>query len=328
MDKGKEESRQERAPDAPAVVMIGGPTASGKTLLALTIAERTGGAVVNADSMQVYRDLRVLTDRPGPELEARAPHYLFGILDGADPCSVGRWYELARETLAGLSREGCPLAVLVGGTGLYLKAAAEGLAPVPEVPAEIRRHVRARLEAIGVEAFHQELRRLDPAGAARLAPGDTQRLLRAREVVEATGKPLGEWQDRSPLPPLGAARTGWLLLPPRAELYHACDARFPAMIEAGAIEEARVLLARGLTPDLPIMKAVGLREIAGFLDGAYGKEELIARGRRATRQYAKRQYTWFRHQMPGMEPLEMKFSESLLPEIFTKIRQFLLTGVC
>lgn len=327
MGKGKDQSRKSAVSEreAPPVVLLGGPTGSGKSALALAIAEEFGGAVVNADSMQIYRDLRILTDRPGPDEEARVPHRLFGVLDGADPCSVGRWYGLAGEALADLARGGCGLAVLVGGTGLYLKAAEEGLAPVPEVPAGVRARMRQRLDAVGEAAFREELRFIDPAAAVRIASGDRQRLLRAREVAEATGRPLADWQAEQALPPLAAARIGFRLLPPRAELYAACDARYLRMIEAGAVEEVEALLARNLEPGLPVKKAVGVREIAAYLQGGVTREEMIARGQRATRRYAKRQYTWFRHQMTSAEPIYEKFSESLFPEIFTKIRQFLLT---
>jgi tRNA dimethylallyltransferase len=306
------------------LIVIGGPTATGKSALALRLAESSGGVVINADSMQVYRDLAVLTARPGPAEAARAPHRLYGVLDAADPCSAARWREMALAEIAAAEAAG-RLPVLVGGTGLYIRALIEGIAEVPEIPAAIREEARALHRALGGEAFRARLAERDPAGAARLAPGDTQRLVRAYEVVAATGTPLAEWQCRT-----GPASPGFdvfavTLLPERAALYTACDARLVAMIEGGALEEVRRLAGRGLDPGLPLMKAVGVRELVRHVAGEIGREEAVALAQRATRNYAKRQSTWFRHQFPTARIVAAQFSESTAQEIFSFLRGFLLT---
>ncbi len=308
------------------VLVIAGPTASGKSALALALADSLGGTIINADSMQVYRDLRVLTARPGPDDEARVPHRLFGVIDAGETCSVGRWRALALDEIAAARAVG-RLPIVVGGTGLYLQALVRGLAVVPPIPAEIRRAARALHAELGGAAFHARLATRDPAGAPRLAPGDTQRLVRTWEVVTATGRPLGDWQ-RVPLDGGIGAAAAVVLLPPRAALYAACDARLVAMMAGGAVAEASALLARHLDAALPAMKAVGVREIADWQEGRIGRAEAIAAAQQATRRYAKRQYTWLRHRMAGLRPLaiEAQFSASLLPEILPFIRQQLLTG--
>ncbi|HUZ75244.1 MAG TPA: tRNA (adenosine(37)-N6)-dimethylallyltransferase MiaA [Stellaceae bacterium] len=308
------------------ILIVAGPTASGKSALALALAEEFAGTVINADSMQVYRDLRVLTARPGPEAEARAPHRLYGMIDAAESCSAGRWKALALAEIAAASAAG-RIPIITGGTGLYIHSLIHGLAPVPPIPEAIREDGRKLHAQIGSVRFHALLADRDPAGAARLAPGDTQRVLRAYEVVAATGRPLGEWQRLSRTDALGkvAAVT---LLPPRAALYAACDARLVAMMQDGGVAEAEALLARQLPDDRPAMKAVGVREIGLWLSGRLGREEAIAAAQQATRRYAKRQYTWMRHRMAGLHgpTFETQFSESLLPEIFAFIRQCLLTA--
>ena len=308
------------------LVIVAGPTASGKSALALALAEELSGTIINADSMQVYRDLAILTARPGPEDEARAPHRLYGVIDAAEACSVGRWRGLALDEIARVEQSG-RVPILAGGTGLYLQALVQGLAAVPAIPAETRAAARALHAELGGAAFRDRLAALDPDGAARLAPGDTQRLIRAWEVVSATGRPLAAWQRAAPL---AEARTiaCVILLPGRADLYAACDARFAAMMERGAVEEARALLARGLAPDLPAMKAVGVRELGALLAGTDTRDQAIAAAQQATRRYAKRQYTWLRHRMAGLRPLaiEAQFSARLLPEILPFIRRQLLTG--
>jgi tRNA dimethylallyltransferase len=303
------------------IVLVGGPTASGKSGLALAAAEEFGGTVINADSMQVYRDLRILTARPGPEEEARAPHRLYGVLDGGELCSAARWREMA---LAEIDAASVP--ILVGGTGLYLRALTRGLAAVPEIPIEVRTASRALHKAIGGEAFREKLAALDPEAAARLHAGDTQRLVRAYEVVLATGKPLGAWQRRQGAAAPPGRILPFVLLPPRAPLYEACDRRFEAMIEAGAVEEARRLLDRRLDPALPVMKALGVPELAQYLRGERTLPEAVRLAQAATRQYAKRQTTWFGHQMPEATRLCEQYSERLSPKIFPIIRHFLLTG--
>ena len=321
--------------DRPPMVVITGPTAGGKSGLALALAEAFDGVVINADSMQVYRELRILTARPGADALARAPHRLYGVLPGRAPCSAGRWREMALDEVAAARTEG-RLALVVGGTGLYLRALVEGLAPVPSVPETVRDAARARHADLGGAAFHAELAARDPVMAARLEPGDSQRLIRAWEVLEATGRSLADWQARSGGGPDGApdgapARILRLVcLPPRPALYAACDARLRAMVENGALEEVRTLRALGLDPRLPVMKALGVRELGRHLDGALSLDDAIAQAQQATRNYAKRQMTWLRTQTPpdGLRAVTLneQYSKSLDPKIFTIIRRFLLTG--
>jgi len=315
-------------PPSPALVIVAGPTASGKSALALAVAEAIGGTVINADSMQVYRDLAVLTARPGAAELARAPHRLYGVIDAAEACSAGRWRDLALAEIS-LARQAGRVPVLTGGTGLYLRALLEGLAPVPPVPAALRAEARALHARLGGEAFRQALAEHDPDAARRLAAGDTQRLIRAYEVVWATGRPLADWR-RGQGPAEGPPAVAAVLLPPRAELYAACDARFLAMMERGALAEVEALLARRLDPALPAMKAVGVRELAALLAGRMSREAAVAAAQQATRRYAKRQYTWFRHQMPEGGALrklvvDEQFSESLPGRILPFIRHSLLT---
>lgn len=278
------------------VLVIAGPTASGKSRLALDLAAARRGTVINADSMQVYRELRILTARPGEAETARAPHRLYGILAAAEPCSAARWRALALAAIEE-ARSDHRLPILVGGTGLYLKALFEGLAEIPPIPQSLREAARARHRALGGEAFRAELARRDPESAARLAPGDTQRLVRAWEVVEATGRALPEWQRASGAGAGVHAYRTILVMPPRDTLYAACDARFDAMMAAGALDEARALLALGLDPALPALKSLGVRELARHLAGEWSLEQAEGKARQATRNYAKRQATWFRHQL-------------------------------
>jgi tRNA dimethylallyltransferase len=308
----------------PPLILIGGPTASGKSALALALAEEFSGTVINADSMQVYRDLAIVTARPGPAEEARAPHRLYGVLDAADPCSAARWRALAEGEIATAASRGS-LPILVGGTGLYFRALLDGLADIPPIPAAIRAEARRLHHELGGAGFHAALAGRDPAGAARLAAGDTQRLRRAYEVVVATGRKLADWQSDQPAGPRYACAATLLLMPPRPALYAACDARFAAMVAGGGLAEIVALLARGLSPDLPAMKAVGVPELARHLAGAIPLDEAIRLGQQATRRYAKRQMTWFRHQLSANVTFDAQFSESLMPQIFSFIRQFLLT---
>jgi tRNA dimethylallyltransferase len=276
------------------VALIAGPTASGKSALALSLAERSGGVIVNADSAQVYRDLPILSAAPSAEERARAEHRLYGVRDGAQPCSAAEWAEMAKAEIADIHGSG-RIPVLVGGTGLYLRTLLEGIAPVPPIERNLRERVRAQT----VEQNRTELERLDPEAAARLNPADRTRTSRALEVVLSTGRTLAEWQERREggigkqvtLKPL-------ILLPPREWLYARCDTRFDRMIAAGAVEEAKALLARKLDASLPLMRAIGVQEIAAFAAGEIDREEMIRRGQQATRNYAKRQYTWFAHQPP------------------------------
>jgi tRNA dimethylallyltransferase len=278
------------------VALIAGPTASGKSALALALAlaEQTGGVIVNADSAQIYRDLPILSAAPSEAERALAEHRLYGIRDGAEPCSAADWAQLARAEIANIHKSG-QLPILVGGTGLYLRTLLDGIAPVPPIQAAVRERVRAQ----AVETNRAELERLDPAAAARINPGDTTRIARALEVVLSTGRTLADWQARREggigeevtLKPI-------VLLPPRDWLYARCDARFESMIASGAVEEVKALLARGLDPALPIMRTIGVREIAAFLAGDVDRAEMMRRGQQATRNYAKRQFTWFANQPP------------------------------
>lgn len=282
-------------------VLIAGPTASGKSALALELALSVGGIVINADSMQVYRDLRVITARPTPDEEARAPHRLYGHVDAAVNFSAGAWVADAAKMLEEAQAEG-RLPIFIGGTGLYFKALTAGLSVVPPIPAEIREGVRARLERNGVEALHAELARRDPRAAERLNLRDRTRIARALEVVEATGRSLLDWhhEGQAPLLPKDSFRAVFLA-PERDELYARIDARFDAMLAAGALTEVEQLAARNLDPLLPAMKAHGVPALIRHLRGELSLEEAATIGRADTRHYAKRQFTWFRHQLPEFE---------------------------
>jgi tRNA dimethylallyltransferase len=280
------------------LALIAGPTASGKSALALALAEAAGGTVINADSAQVYADLRIISARPAPGDEARAPHRLYGYRDPAQPCSAADWAADAKRAIAE-AREERRLPVLAGGTGLYLRTLLDGIAPVPEIDPAIREAVRS----FTVLHNYAALQREDPPAAARLRPSDSTRVARALEVARSTGRPLAEWQER---------RSGGIgaevdviplvLLPPRDWLYERCDRRFEEMMSEEGVEEVRSLLARGLNPMLPAMRAIGVREIAAFLSGDLSRDEALAAGRISTRQYAKRQYTWFSRQPPADWP--------------------------
>jgi tRNA dimethylallyltransferase len=307
----------------PPVIVIAGPTASGKSALALQLADTCSGTIINADSLQTYRDLRILTARPDEASEARVPHRLYGFLDGAERGSVARWRAIALDEIAGATQAG-RLPILVGGTGLYLRAIIEGLASVPEIPAEARQEAVDLNRALGGAAFRERLADYDPVTAQRLPPGDKQRLIRAYEVVRATGVTIGEWRQLSKSPP--AYRFGTILLmPPRDRLYDACNSRMARMIEAGALVEAAAIGARHLDPSLPAMKAVGLPELLSYLRGDNTLDAAIAAAQRATRRYVKRQMTWFRHQSDPDLILDAQFSESLLRCSRHFIDRFLLT---
>lgn len=297
-------------------MIIGGPTASGKSALAVDLARALDGVVINADSMQVYRELRVLTARPDPATMAAVPHRLYGIWPARDAGSVALWLDLARQALAEARDQG-RWPVVVGGTGLYLRALMQGLAPVPGVPEAVVAEGRRLWDAEGGPAFRERLAALDPDAAARLAPGDRQRLVRAWAVVTATGRPLGAWQAETPGPPPGSRFDVHVLMPPREALYPVCDGRFAAMVAQGALDEVRALAE--LPPDLPAAKAVGVPELRRHLAGEWDLETAIAAGARATRRYAKRQMTWFRHQMPGATLWPEQYSESLSAQILSKI---------
>jgi tRNA dimethylallyltransferase len=275
------------------VILIAGPTASGKSAAALALAEELGAEIVNADALQVYRDLRILSARPSPAEEARAPHHLFGHVDGCVRYSVGGWARDAAASLAAIAARGRP-AIVVGGTGLYFRALTEGLSAAPDIAPAVREAAEARLAAIGLSAFRDEVLAADPA-MARLKPGDRQRHIRAWEVFHATGRPLSAFQTGGE--PIVSASTARIVLePPRAALYRAIEARYDAMLAAGALEEARALAARRLAPSLPVMKAVGVAELLLHLAGGLTIDQAVLLAKQSSRRFAKRQLTWFRNQ--------------------------------
>jgi len=277
------------------VVLIAGPTASGKSGAALALAERLGAAtVVNADSMQVYRDLRVLSARPSPADEARARHALYGVVDGAERHSSGRWARAAADAIEEARARG-EAAVVVGGTGLYFRALTDGLSPVPDISGEAVAAAEARRAEIGPDAFRAETIARDPAMAKHPA-GDAQRMVRAWSVHEETGAPLSDWRARPGTPLVAPNAPRVVIEPDRAALYGACEARFDRMLAAGAVAEVEALLARGLDPSLPVMKALGVADVAAALAGAASWDEAAAAAKTATRRFAKRQLTWFRNQ--------------------------------
>lgn len=296
---GTQDSPKDSGYEQPALALIAGPTASGKSDLAvrLALALRAQGreaVVVNADSAQVYADLAVLSARPSPKEMQGVPHHLFGTWDGATACSAADWAEAARAEIAAAHRAGA-VPILVGGTGLYLRTLLEGIAPVPPIDPAVREATRG----LPLEEARAALGREDPDAAARLNPNDTTRIVRALEVVRSTGRPLAAWQ---------AEKTGGIaaevelhaavLLPARDWLYDRCDRRFALMLEQGAIAEVEALLSRRLDPALPVMRAIGVPEIGAMLRGELDRSELLRQGAQATRNYAKRQYTWFRNQPP------------------------------
>jgi tRNA dimethylallyltransferase len=288
----------------PPLVLIAGPTASGKSALALALAQQIRGVIVNADSAQVYCDLRVLSAAPTDEERQSAEHRLYGVRDGALPCSAADWAEMAGREILDIHSAGLT-PILAGGTGLYLRTLLEGIAPVPSIEPE----VRARVRGAPAEANRETLRALDPAAAERLAPGDTARINRALEVILSTGRTLREWQQqrRGGIGPSVELRP-LILLPPRKWLYQRCDERFAHMIDQGAVAEVEALLARKLNPNLPVMRAIGVRELSAYLLGTSSLDEAVTAGQQATRRYAKRQYTWFAHQPPAEWP---RFREAL-----------------
>ncbi|MEQ8194232.1 MAG: tRNA (adenosine(37)-N6)-dimethylallyltransferase MiaA [Rhodospirillales bacterium] len=309
-----------------SVLIVAGPTAGGKSAFAMAAADAFAGTVINADSMQVYKELRLLTARPSPEDEARIPHRLYGVLPAVEPCSVGRWLDLAvREIEDALAASRLP--VIAGGTGLYLKALLEGLSFIPPVSGAVRAEVTALHERLGGEAFRAELAALDPVSAAKIAAGDTQRLIRAFEVVRASGKTLADWQAEAVGSPLaGIARPVVVLMaPPRETLYAAVEARFDAMIEAGALEEVRALAALALPAGVPAMKAVGVPELLAHVAGKAPLDQSVKMAKQATRNFAKRQLTWFRNQLEQNHTISEQFSESVFEKNFPFIRDLLLT---
>ena len=280
-----------------APILIAGPTASGKSALALALARRLGGAVINADSQQVYRDWRILTARPTPEDETRAPHFLYGHLALEAEYSAGAWLRDVAEALEDCrDRDLWP--IITGGAGLYFKALTEGLAPIPPIPPEIRANAGAELERLGLAGLHAELSRRDPETAAALDRANPARVLRAWEVLQATGTGLAAWHGTTAPALLPLDRTvAFALTPPRAWLMARCDARFDAMLEQGALDEAARVMALGLDPGLPGMKALGAPELMAHLAGEISLDAAASRAKTSTRRYAKRQLTWVRNQM-------------------------------
>ena len=278
------------------VILIAGPTASGKSALAVEKARAAGGIVVNADSMQVYEGLPILTAQPAADETAGVPHRLYGHRDPAAPYSTGAWLREVAD-LRAAEGAGRPL-VFCGGTGLYFKALTEGLQDMPPVPDAVRTRLRYRLSEEGATRLHRELRARDPETAMRVMPGDGQRIVRALEVLEASGKPISWWQGQAATPLVGAGEIAEriVLVPDRAALHRRIDGRFDRMIARGAVAEARAFLGRAIAPDMPAMKAIGLREIGAHLSGETSLDEAVIRAKAASRQYAKRQSTWFRNQ--------------------------------
>lgn len=301
-------------------VLIAGPTASGKSALALALAERLRGAVINADSMQVYRDLRIITARPMPEEEARVPHRLYGHVDAAENYSAGRYIREAAAAMADVRGRGL-LPILVGGTGLYFKALTAGLADIPPIDPAVRAQLRMRLEREGVEALHTELQARDPATASRVMPRDRSRILRALEVVMATGRTMTDWHRNGMPPVLDAERAIKIFLTPeRDELKDRIGRRFDLMLEAGALDEVRALDARKLPEHLPAMKAHGVPWLRRYLRGDISLAEAAVGGKMDTRRYAKRQVTWFRNQMPGWIWVKPEQGQELVMTSFGIVR--------
>ena len=281
----------------PAPILIAGPTASGKTALALEMAEQHGGAIINADSMQVYRELRILTARPTPEEEARVPHLLFGHISARDAYSVGRWLDDVAGALAWCAGAG-RRPVIVGGTGLYFKALLEGLAPIPPAAPDVRAHWRREAGVRTAPELHGVLAGRDPEMAVRLDPGDTQRIVRALEVIDTTGVSLAEWQRRPGTPLIREAEAErYVIRRPREEVRRRVDARFDAMMKEGALDEARAVAELDLDPELPAARAHGLRPLIAHLKGEMDLQVAVEAGKLETRQYVKRQEIWLRRNM-------------------------------
>jgi tRNA dimethylallyltransferase len=298
-------------------VLIAGGTASGKSAAALALAERANGALINTDSMQVYREVRILTVRPDDSSQLRAPHHLYGHVGVHESYSAARFQADALRILGDVRGLGM-MPIFVGGTGLYFSALTEGLADIPPIPQVIRAELRARRAEIGAESFFAEFAARDPETAARLRAADSQRVLRASEVFETTGRPLSDWQQNSGLAPLAGLRLArFVLSPPRSELHRRIDARFDEMLSGGAMEEAARL--RNIDPALPSAKILGLRELQRVLDGNFTLEDARSAAKAATRQYAKRQLTWFRRRMADWNWIEALGTDEIVAHMLTVI---------
>jgi len=308
------------------VLIIAGPTASGKSDLALEVAEEFGGVVINADSMQIYQGLEVITASPKKVARSRVPHKLYGVWDPAISFSVGQWAGLAKQEIQTAHQAGF-LPIVVGGTGMYLQTLMRGIAAMPAVPSAIREDVRSRLSDKGSVMLHAELSKFDPKSAARLNVSDGQRIARAIEIYKATGKTLTQWHAagiESEISPEFKFRS--VLLRPRRELlYAACDVRFEEMLRTGALDEVAALVDRNLDPNLPAMKALGIPEIIKYLAGELLFEDAVSAGQQTTRRYVKRQGTWFRNQFIADMIIESQYNNTLNPKIFSFISKFILT---
>lgn len=316
IDFGKDVSAMRAVINAGRYLMIAGPTAAGKSGLALALAQALNGVVINADSMQLYNDLRIVTARPGEDDEVRVPHRLYGSVDGGVRASVAWWLKHAAAAMDEARRRG-RVPIIVGGTGMYLKAGLMGIAPIPDVPQEIHAAVRAQLSAQGGAVFRAELGKADPATANRLFDGDSQRLVRAMGVLRATGRPISDWQND---PHHGAFKGDAVtiaLTPRREDVYAAINARFVRMMEEGAVDEVMRLAARQLDPGLPVMKALGVREIIAMQKGEIDRDRAIELACRDSRHYAKRQFTWLRHNFRANYSILEKYSKRNMVEIFS-----------
>ena len=308
------------------VLIVAGPTASGKSDLALELAEEFSGVVINADSMQIYEGLEVVTAAPKSVARSRAPHKLYGVLDPAISFSAGQWLGLAKQEIRSAHEAGF-VPIVVGGTGMYLRTLITGIAEIPAIPLAIRENVRSRLVDEGSGILHAELSKFDPNSGARLNVSDSQRIARAVEIYEATGKTLTQWHEESvhtETSPEFEFRSV-LLKPPREFLYAACDARFEEMLRTGALDEVGALVNRKLDPNLPAMKALGIPEIMKYLAGELSFEEAVSAGQQMTRRYIKRQGTWFKNKFIADMIIESKYNNNLNPKIFSFISNFVLT---
>lgn len=303
------------------VILIAGPTASGKSALSIELAKKYNGVVINADSMQVYKDLRVITARPSVDEENIVPHRLYGVVDGANAFSAMDWSRLAMDEVNAAWAEG-QTPILVGGTGMYFRTLLDGMAQIPDIDPDIRKAVRLEAEKFGSEKLHLELTACDPVTAERLAPGDSQRVSRAIEVFRSSGKPISQWQEDTKPGPLDdldkeGAVGKYVLDWPREELYRRCDLRFDLMMEEGALDEVKALLGRGLDESLPVMKSLGVPSLIEYLRGNIDFETSKEDSKTQTRRFAKRQMTWFRNQFTTWERINAQYLESEIEKIFS-----------
>lgn len=299
-------------------IMVAGPTASGKSALAIDLANAFNGVVINADSMQIYADLKIVTACPDEAEQSQAPHRLYNTLDGAEACSVGRWLSLVQGEVAQARAQG-KLPILCGGTALYLNAAQHGMSEIPAIPDELHQRVIEEHRTNGGAAMLAELSRFDGVIAERLTAGDSQRITRALEVYHHTGRPLSAWQNDAPSGFLDGKAFNFLIAPERAALYERIDQRFAAMWDKGAVEEVEALLAQKLDPKLPIMKAVGVPQIADYLAGICDRQTAIEEAQKQSRRYAKRQFTFFRNNFITNYLIEETYSARKNLEFFSKI---------